>query len=135
MLISEIINAAFRKIGVVADGQSATADEAADALEAFNLMVSAWLLDGIDVWRVPGNDPFAEVHDWHATDVFPLPPAFREGAVYLLAAKISPEFSLPPMFDENAYRAKMRAAFVDIAESAMPSALVRGAVYPTWRVR
>ena len=42
MIIREVINGALRKLGVYASGESASANEAQDALTQINRMLSAW---------------------------------------------------------------------------------------------
>ena len=49
---TQIINAALRKIGVLAEGQAATTTQAADALEALNLMLKAWITKQIPVHQI-----------------------------------------------------------------------------------
>ena len=46
-----IINAALRKLGILAEGEVASADQATDALEDLNLLVKSWPANGIDLWR------------------------------------------------------------------------------------
>lgn len=47
----DIINAALRKLGILAEGEVASADQATDALEDLNLLVKSWPANGIDLWR------------------------------------------------------------------------------------
>lgn len=47
----DIINDALRKLGVLATGDSADADQSADALVDLNLLVKSWPAKGIDLWR------------------------------------------------------------------------------------
>jgi hypothetical protein len=132
MKISEVINAAYRKIGVVGHGMSATAEQSSAGIEAFNLMLSAWTLDGIDAWMVPGQNPFAQVSDHQATEDFPMPPAFTEGAVYCLAARLAPEFSMQTGFSEEAFLSKMRAAFVEMPTLTIDQSILKPASNPRW---
>lgn len=46
----EIINAALRKLGVLAEGETATAEQTNEAAEALNAMVKSWMGKGIHLW-------------------------------------------------------------------------------------
>ena len=48
----QIITAALRKIGVVAQGETATADQITEASVALNMMVKAWEADGMPLWAL-----------------------------------------------------------------------------------
>jgi len=48
---NEIINAAFRTIGVGVRGETLSAEEVADGSEALNLMLKAWDAYGLPLWR------------------------------------------------------------------------------------
>lgn len=135
MKISQIIAAAYRKSGIAGHGQPLSADRMEAGLEAFNLMLTAWTLEGIDAWNVPGNQPSANMTDFPATADFPMGPAFREGAVFCLANRISPEFSYPPSFDENSFKAMMRAAFIEVPTVTADATLLRGAVHTRGYIR
>ena len=41
----------MRKLGILAEGEVASADQATDALEDLNLLVKSWPANGIDLWR------------------------------------------------------------------------------------
>jgi hypothetical protein len=133
MKISEIIAAAYRKAGIAGYGQPLSAEQAAAGLEAFNLMLTAWVLDGIYAYAAPNNVPFATVTDFASTADFPLAPAFREGTVFCLASRIAPEFSAQG-FDMESFMIKMRAAYMVIPTADMNLSLVRGAVYPRYTI-
>ena len=49
---TQIINAALRKIGVLAEGQAATTAQTADVLESLNFMLKAWSNKGLDVKQI-----------------------------------------------------------------------------------
>ncbi|MCI0564104.1 MAG: hypothetical protein MN733_36980 [Nitrososphaera sp.] len=49
---TQIINAALRKIGVLAEGQAATSQQTTDVLESLNLMLKAWSNKGLDVKQI-----------------------------------------------------------------------------------
>ncbi len=119
--VSDIIDTAYRKIGVVGHGQTATGEQSEAGLGAFNAMLQGWRLDGLDFYS--GLSVLDDAPDHAATDTFPLPSAFREGTIYCLAGRLSPEYSMPPQFDENSFKAMMRAALVEIPTSYVDPAL------------
>ena len=134
MNVSQIISAAYRKIGVVGHGQTATAEQTEAGAEAFNLMIQGWRLDGIDFWLAPTVDPLATLDNYDLTEEAPIPGAFLEGTVYSLAARLAPEYAVQVQFDERQFMGRMRAALVKVPTCAPDGALNRGAVYPRWRL-
>ena len=129
MIISQLINTAYRKIGVVGHGQELTAEQAAAGLEAFNLMIFALSLDGIDFDLTPQSTPLATRVGYAATNDVPFPPAFWEGAIFILANRLAPEYSSQG-FNEESFKDKMRAALFKIVDADMPLGLRNGSVYP-----
>lgn len=115
--VNDIVTRAYRKIGVVAHDEAMTADQGADGLSAFNDMLSAWALDGITL------DP--AFTDAVLTDTFPLADKYREGVTYLLASRLSPEFSMPVGFDAMDFFRKIQASYLVIGAATIPSALLR----------
>ena len=111
--VLDIVTRAHRKIGVSGQGETLTAEMAADGLSAFNEMVSAWALDG--------GPAFSDVA---LTDTFPFPDRFREGAIHILAARISPEYELPPRFNEAEFYDKIRRTFMTIDEVDFNTAIL-----------
>ena len=109
--VQTIIERAGRKIGA----NDMTAAELADALSTFNEMLSGWRLHGIDIWRAEmgaddASDVTAIVPESQLTDEFPMPDAFREGAIYMLASRMAPEFSTA--FDSDDFLRRMQAHYV-----------------------
>lgn len=47
----QIVSGALRKLGLLADGEEASADQMADGLDDLNLLVKSWPAKGIDLWR------------------------------------------------------------------------------------
>ena len=128
--VADIIAQAYRKIGTVGHGQTATGEQAEAGLDAYNNMVQAWRLDGIDLYNaslawtsLARTSPLDDAPDSLATDTFPLPASFREGTVFCLASSLSPEYSLPPQFDVNSFKSMMRAALVVIPTSDIDPAM------------
>jgi hypothetical protein len=132
MLVSQIVEAALRKIGVVGHGQAMTAEQLASGVQAFNLMLHGWALDGIDLTLFP-DIPAASIRDDYAgPEVAPIPSAFLEGTVFSLAARIGPEYSIMIPEPEGFVR-RMQAALIKVPEAQMPRTVVIGGVYPRWR--
>ena len=134
MIIAQLINTAYRKIGVVGHGQELNAEQAAAGLEAFNLMVFALSLDGIDFDQTPESTPMATRVGYAATNDVPFPPAFWEGAIFILANRLAPEYSSQG-FNEEQWKSGMRTALVKPVVSELPIGLVRGAVHPRFGIR
>ena len=132
MKVSEIVNAAYRKIGVLGHGQALNAEQIAAGAEAFNLMVQAWRLEGIDFWLAPDVDPLARLDNAELTEDAPVPSAFLEGTIYSLAVRLAPEYTAPVQFDEDAFKRRMQAAMVKVPDVKADYTLLRGAVYPRW---
>ena len=51
----------MRKLGILAEGEVASADQATDALEDLNLLVKSWPANGIDLWRYEDLTVFMDV--------------------------------------------------------------------------
>lgn len=112
--VQDIVSRAYRKIGVVATDEAMTADQAAIGEDALNMMMHGLVLDGIDVaWS-----------DAVLADQFAMEPAFHEGLVYMLAARLAPDFSVPS-FDESAFKTKIAAAYLIVPEAQIDTMLVR----------
>jgi hypothetical protein len=99
--VRDIVERAYRKIGVVAIDEAMTADQAELGMNALNDMFHALVLDGIDVgWS-----------DAELADQFALDARFNEGTVYMLASRLAPDFARPG-FDETRWRQGLAAAFL-----------------------
>ena len=131
MKVSAIVNAAYRKIGVVGHGMTLTAEQSEAGAEAFNLMIQGWRLEGIDFWLAPDVDPLATLDSAALTEEAPIPSAFLEGTVYSLANRLAPEYSVPG-FDEDQFKRRMQAALIKVPTVEIDRTLQRGAVYPRW---
>ena len=112
----DIVERAFRKIGVVASDEPMTADQAQNGIDALNMMMHGWMLDGIDVGHV----------DLQLADVFSMEPQFQEGCVYLLAERLSPDYSAPAQFNPSEFKKRLSAAFLIIPDSKLDRTLQRG---------
>ena len=98
----DIIQQAYRKIGVVAADEAMTADQADNGLTALNNMLHGWAIFGVDVLH----------SDLQMDGEFPLLPRFREGTVYMLAARIAPEYGMA--MDEGEFMRGLQAQYMRI---------------------
>lgn len=101
----DIVEQAYRKIGVVASDEAMTADQAANGLIALNNMMHGWAVSGVDVLH----------SDLLSGSEFPLLPRFREGTVYMLAARIAPEYGLGAM-DAGEFMRGLQAHYMRIPQ-------------------
>lgn len=118
----DIVEDAFRTIGVVADDEPMTASQAENGIVALNRMMHAWLLDGIDVGH----------QDLELADTFTLEPQFEEGTVYLLAERLAPKYSAPVEFSPSEFKRRLSAAYLIVPTSKFDRTLYRRRGY--WRV-
>ncbi len=119
--VNDIVTRAYRKIGVVATDEPMTADQAQIGEDALNMMMHALTLDGIDVaWN-----------DAVLADQFAMEPAFHEGIVYMLAARLAPDFSVPS-FDDSAFKRRLAAAYLIVPDAQIDPMLRRRS---PWRWR
>ena len=113
--VQDIVTRAFRKVGIAAQDEALEAHEIANGVDALNMMIAAWKLAGVDT----------ETTALASADTFPLAAEFEEGTVYLLAERISPDYSRPAMFDADDWFRKIQAAYMQITASTVPTALTR----------
>ena len=83
---SDVVSGALRLIGAIAAGESASASEAADGLEALNQMMHGLAHEGVHlehaVLALAGSVNLPETH--------------IEALKYLLAIRLAPEYALTP---------------------------------------
>lgn len=109
----DIIERAHRKIGVLSRDETLQAHDVAEGLGALNMMLFAWKLDAVDT-----------SHSAKATaDTFPLASEYEEGAVYVLASRLSPDFQAPAAFDADDWFRSIQAAYSSLTEVTLPSAI------------
>lgn len=108
----DIVERALRKIGVVASDEAMTPDQAANGVDALNMMMHGWVMDGIDIAHT----------DLDAADEVPLQPQFIEGCVYLLAERLAPDFSMQG-FDVRAFKRRLSAAYLIIPDARIDTGL------------
>lgn len=111
----DIVTRAMRKIGVTAQDEALQADEVSEAMDALNMMLAAWKLAGVDTSHTTLT----------AGDDFPLAAEFEEGTVYLLAEKLSTNYTRPVNFDADDWFRKIQAAYMEISASTVPTSLTR----------
>lgn len=109
----DIITRACRKSGVTAIDEVPEAEITVHAMGELNGMLSEWALRGVDL----------SYSDLEPSDTFPLDNKFRDGTVYMLAERISPEFQRPRSFDADDFFRAIQAAYMTIDEVTMPKAL------------
>jgi hypothetical protein len=109
----DIINGAFRKLAIKADDEALTADQVAEGLTALNNMMHSWILYGIEYTHT----------DIGVDDTFPMAAKFNQVVIYLLARKLSPDYSVAGV-DDDEYMRLLRAAFLPNLTASMPSILL-----------
>lgn len=113
----DVVTRALKKAAILPVGETATAEDAAHAIDALNDMMFAWKLAGVDTQHVA----------LAMSDAFPLGDEFTEGTVYNLASRINPDYQAPPAFDADDWFRKLQAAYAEAAavDMTLDSALVR----------
>lgn len=104
-----IVTRAYRKLGIAGTGDTLSADELAEGVDALNAMIHAWKLAGVDT----------EHTTLASNDDFPLASEFEEGTVYLLASRLSPDYMVPASFDADDWFRKFQAAYMTIESVRM----------------
>lgn len=113
--VEDIVTAAFRKIGVVSEDEDLQASTLSVGVDSYNRMLHAWKLRGVDVSHT------TQV----STDTFPLAEEYEEGTIYVLASRLSPDYTVPANFDADDWFRTLQAAYMVIAESTISTALTR----------
>lgn len=113
--VEDIVTAAYRKLSIVSEDETMSAAMLANGVDAFNRMLHGWKLRGVDV----------EHTDLAAGDAFPLADEFQEGTIYVLAGRVSPDYSAPANFDADDWFRTLQAAYIAITAATMPKALTR----------
>ena len=86
MTYRDIITQALRSLGVIHTGETPSAQEAIDGLDALNQMLVSWVFEGIDLLHIVEADLNAD---------FPYP-ADHEGPIrWNLAVRLAAEFGIP----------------------------------------
>lgn len=109
----DLVTRAFRKLGVVADDEPMTADQAEHGLNVLNDMIAAWRLDSVDV----------SVSELALDDTYPLGREYNEGTIYLLASRLSSDYIVPAGFDADAFFRKIQANNTSVGTTYLQRAL------------
>jgi len=109
----DIIIRAHIKVGIVAHDTDLTADEGNGGLEALNSMLHEWSLRGVNISH----------SDLELSDTFPMAAAYEDGAVYMLATRIAPDYEVPVSFDADDFFRAIQAAYMTIDTVSMPRAV------------
>lgn len=109
----DIIERAYRKLGVVAQDEPMTADQGAAGLDALNAMMHGWEAFGIDLNHV----------DLALGDTFSMAAKWHEGAVYQLASRLAPDMSVGAP-DSMVFLRMLQAGYLVVNEVEMPYSLV-----------
>ena len=78
-------------------------------------MIHAFKLEGVNLSWV----------DQAAADTFALANEYHEGIIYLLASRLSPDYSAPANFDADKWFRSIQAAVITPPVSTVPIALTR----------
>lgn len=113
--MQDIVERAYRKIGVVAADEPMTADQGSSGIDALNMMIQQWKLRGIAI----------TYSDLTLSDTFPLEAKFEEGTVYLLAQRMAPDNAKAAQFDADDWFRAIQASYLVIDPVVMPTALTR----------
>ena len=117
MVVQELINGTLRLLGVYQTGEAPTAQESKDALEALNLMLNSWVIQGVNLgYPTLTLQELVPYQDWHL-------PCFR----YNLAIELAPEYGIqinPALAKraEETFRA-VQARYSEPPEMSVPEAL------------
>ena len=119
----DLVERAFRKIGVVATDEAMTADQADVGMDALNMMMHGLVLDGID----------AGYTSLELADQFSLDARYDESVVYMLANKLAPDFNRPGV-DDRIARQRIANAFLIVPDAEIDTAIRRtSSQWRRWR--
>lgn len=108
----DLIDAAMRKIGIVAEDEALTADQAAHGAAVLNRMVSGWELQGVTVgWRETG-----------VSEEVDLPLNLHDAVIFCLAERLGPDYQRPAPDATRHFRA-IQAAYMTVPEVEVPRML------------
>lgn len=119
----DIIERAYRKIGVVAIDEPMTADQEQEGLSALNDMLYGWALsvsEGIET-------------DVTLASEFPIERMFHEGVVYQLADRLAPNFGMQG-FNTDDFMRKLQQYYVTIPRSSISAVILRTATQSRGRL-
>ncbi len=111
--MQDLIERAYRKLGIVAYDVDMTADQASEGLETLNSLLHEWKLRDVDI----------SYSDLELTGTFPLTDEYKEGTVHILAGRLSPNYEVPANFDPDHFFRVIQAAYSTIDEVSLDKAV------------
>lgn len=112
--MQDVATRAYRIIGVVADDEPMTAEQGANAVEAFNAMVAGWASDGKHTMAVTVE----------MGDEFPLPANLLNAATRLLAAELAPQYGRQVPDTRRDWR-HVSTTYIVVPDLSLPRTLTR----------
>lgn len=113
--VRDIVERAYRKIGVLAHDEDLDGGDAEVGIDAFNDMLHGWEARSVAL----------SYSDVTLEDDFPLADKYREGTVYLLAERLAPDYSRPVSFDADDWFRCIQADYAQEYLLTVPPALTR----------
>lgn len=112
--VLDIVNRAFRKLGIKAEDENLTPDQIANGLDVLNDMMAAWPKRGIDI---PTGFPLV------SSDDFPMDAWANEPTIYCLAARLAPDYGVAGV-DATDHEKTLRNYFILRDGMEFPKALI-----------
>lgn len=81
----DLVTSSLRSIGVLHSGETPSAEESTDSLDALNEMLNSWLYDGINLEHITSTD---------LNDTFPYPDDHYGPIRWNLCVRLAPEFGI-----------------------------------------
>lgn len=117
----DLVDAAMRKIGVVAEDEAMTADQALHGVDTLNRMIAGWELQGVTVgWRETG-----------ISEEVDLPLNLHEATIFCLAERLAPDY-MRQAPDASRYFRRIQAAYIIIPDAEVARALRRTPSQRRW---
>lgn len=102
--VREICTRALRKLDALGRGEAPDGDSIEEAVNVYNDMLHGWRLFQVDIEHTTQD----------VNDTFPLDDQFVEGVTYILAAQLSPNYTIPPTFNIDAWWRAIQARYMTI---------------------
>lgn len=121
---ADLVTRAFRRLGIKAEDEALSADQAAHGLDTLNDMLAGWRSQGVNFVhsRMRPDDPFG------GSDEIVAP------TVSLLAAELAPDYGVPISWDaDRALRVLQAALMPTVQPLTVDSALTRPLAGYGWR--
>lgn len=111
----------MRKIGVVAEDEALSADQAARGTAVLNRMIAGWELQGVAVgWR-----------ETEISEEVDLPLNLHEATIFCLAERLGPDYQRPAP-DATRYFRAIQAAYMIIPDMEVPRIVRRTPSQRRW---